>query len=526
MSARFAGTGTLVRLALRRDRVRLALWVGVLVALVAWTAQGILAVYTEPQLAAYARTAESNATIVALAGPARGLATFGGRVAFEAWQLAIAFALLGLLTVVRHTRHEEEVGRSELLRAAVLGRHAHSAAALIVAAGASLVTGLASAALVAAQDLPLAGSVLLGLGLGSIGVSFAAVGLLAAQVTEHGRAASGLAVAVMGATYVARAVGDIGSGALSWLSPFGWAQAARPYAGDRWWPLLVAVVVAGLLVAAALALEARRDVGAGLVRPRPGPPAARPALGTPIGLAWRLQRATVLGWTVGVTLLALAMGSVADSADDLVGDNEQIRDYLASVPGASLADVFLATILTYLALLTAGFAVQAVLRARAEETAGRGEAVLATATSRSAWAGGHLVVAGLGAVVVLGTSAAGLGLAYGLAVGDLGEVPRLVAAAAAFLPAVGVALGVAAAGFGAWPRATAVAWAVVGISTVVGVFGDVLRLPGWVRDLSPFAHVTAVPAEPVTALPLVVLGLLATVLVGGGLAALGRRDIG
>jgi ABC-2 type transport system permease protein len=520
------GTGVLVRLALRRDRVRLPVWIGVLAALVAWTGQSILSIYTEPELATYARTADANATLVALSGPARGLETFGGRVAFEVWQLAIAFALLGLLTVVRHTRHEEEAGRTELLRAAVLGRHAHSAAALVVAVGASLAVGLASGLLLAAQDLPATGSLLLGFGLASVGASFAAIGLLAAQVTEHGRAASGLAVAVMGATYVARAVGDIGGGTLSWASPFGWAQAARPYTGDRWWPLLVPVVVGGAVVAAALGLEARRDVGAGLVRPRPGPPVAAARLGTPVGLAWRLQRAGLLAWTAGTALLALAMGSVAESADDLVGDNEQIRDYLASVQGATLADVFLATVLLYLALLAAAYGVQAVLRARAEETAGRAEAVLATATSRTAWAGGHLVVAAGGAVVVLVVAAAAMGLAYGLAVGDLGEVPRLVTAASAFLPAVGVSLAVAVAVFGARPRATAAAWAVVALSTFVGVLGDGLGLPGWMRDLSPFAHVPAVPAEPVTALPLVVLAGVAALLVGAGTVALGRRDIG
>ncbi len=525
MRARFAGTGTLVRLALRRDRVRLSIWIVVLVGFVAWTAEGILSLYTEPELATYARTADANATLVALSGPARGLETFGGRIAFETWQLALAFALLGLLTVVRHTRHEEEAGRAELMRAAVLGRHAQSAAALVVAGGASLVVGLGSAALLA-RDLPAAGSLALGLGLAAVGWSFAAIGLLAAQVTEHGRAASGIAVTAMGATYVARAVGDIGSGALSWLSPFGWAQAVHPYTGDRWWPLLLPLVAGGGLVAVALALEARRDVGAGLVRPRPGPPVATSTLGTPIGLAWRLQRATLLAWTAGAVLLALAMGSVAKSADDLVGDNEQIRDYLASVRGASLADVFLATVLVYLALLAAGYGVQAALRARAEETSGRGEEVLATATSRVAWAGGHVVVAALGSAVVLLVPAAALGLAHGLAIDDLGQVPRLVAAGAAFLPPVAVALAVAVAGFGARPRATAVAWAVVAISTVVGVLGDGLRLPGWVHDLSPFAHVPAVPAAGPTLLPLVVLSLVAAAMVAAGLVALGHRDVG
>ncbi|QYG91250.1 hypothetical protein HC251_01560 [Iamia sp. SCSIO 61187] len=526
MSARFAGTGALVRLALRRDRVRLTLWVGILVALIAWSAQSILALYTEPDLATFARTADANATLIALSGPARGLETFGGRVAFEVWQMAIAVALMGLLTVVRHTRHEEEAGRAELLRAAEVGRHAHSAAALLVTTGASVAVGLGAAALLALQDLPATGSLVLGLALASLGTSFGAIGLLAAQVTEHGRAASGLAVAVMGATYVARAVGDIGSGALSWVSPFGWAQAARPYAGDRWWPLIVSVAVSGVVVLVALAVEERRDVGAGLVRPRPGPPAASSALGTPIGMAWRLQRSTLLAWTVGGALLGLAMGSVAESADDLVGDNEEIRDYLASVSGASLADLFLATILLYLALVATGYALQAVLRVRAEEAAGRGETVLATATSRAAWAGSHVIVAAGGAVCVLGTAAGGLGISYGLAAGDAGEIPRLVAAATAYLPPLALALALAVAVVGLWPQGSVSVWAVLVVAAFVGLLGDGLDLPGWVRDVSPFSHVAAVPAESTPALPLVVLGFLALVTAAAGMVGLRRRDIG
>ena len=116
---------------------------------------------------------------------------------------------------------------------------------------------------------------------------FACLTAVTAQVTEHNRAALGLAGALLGGAYVLRAVGDVGSGTLSWLSPMGWAQSARPYAGERWWPLLL---LAGASVAAASAwpsrLLARRDLGGGLVPPRPGPPTASRA-GSDAAGAWR-----------------------------------------------------------------------------------------------------------------------------------------------------------------------------------------------------------------------------------------------
>ncbi len=41
------------------------------------------------------------------------------------------------------------------------------------------------------------------------------------------------------AAFTLRAVGDAGSSALSWFSPLGWSLQVRPYAGDRWWVLLL-----------------------------------------------------------------------------------------------------------------------------------------------------------------------------------------------------------------------------------------------------------------------------------------------
>src|SRR4029453_11086235 len=112
----------------------------------------------------------------------------------------------------------------------------------------------------------------------------------------------------LGASYVVRAAGDASGGGWSWASPIGWAQKARPHAGAFWWPFLLCLVVALGFVAAARHLSHRRDFGAGLIAPRPGPARAAPALGNPIGLAVRLQRGVVFWWSTGLLLMAGASG--------------------------------------------------------------------------------------------------------------------------------------------------------------------------------------------------------------------------
>ena len=91
----------------------------------------------------------------------------------------------------------------------------------------------------AVSRLPLTGSLAMGASFTLLGAFFAGVALVAAQVTENTRVVYGIAGALLGASFVVRAVGDIGGGTLSWLSPIGVAQKARPYAGEQLLPLVV-----------------------------------------------------------------------------------------------------------------------------------------------------------------------------------------------------------------------------------------------------------------------------------------------
>ncbi|MGE0137812.1 MAG: ABC transporter permease [Ilumatobacteraceae bacterium] len=389
----------------------------------------------------------------------------------------------------------------------------------------NLVVGSLVAAALVVQDLPVTGSVVFGIQFVVLGTVFAAIAAVAAQITENARVASGLTGAAIGVAFTLRAAGDIGDGTLSWASPIGWVQKTRPFAGETWWPFLVAIAAAGAIAALAVWLTVHRDVGAGLLASRAGPSRATASLGRPVGLAFRLQRASLLWWCVGVMALGLLYGSVADQIDDFVEDNEAMREFLAHSGSASLTDSFLATTLLILALIGSGFAVQSVLRLRSEEVALRAELVLVAGASRRAWTASHLVVALAGSAVVVALGGCGVGLSYGVIVGDLGQVPRLAAAALVQLPAVWVLEGVAFVLFATSPRAAAVSWAALGFCFVVGFLGDVLDLPGWMRDVSPFEHAPLVPGENFTIGPLIVTLLIVVALLSTGGIAVERRDI-
>lgn len=522
------GTWPLVRLAVRRDRVRLPLWVLGTAALIGVQADQSRTLYSDPRsLEVYAATARTSSALVAMTGRPVGLDSVDRAAVFEAFvTMAVVVALMSVFLVVRHTRADEEAGRAELVRSTRVGRHAPLLAALVVLVAANLAVALATAASAVVAGLGTAGAVLLGASLAVVGLVHGALAAVAAQVTAHARTALALAGAGVGVSVLLRAAGDVRADALSWLSPVGWGQATYPYHLDRWWPLLIGLAAAAAATVASLLLLDRRDHGAGLLPDRPGPATASRRLGSPLGLAWRLQRGSVAGWTAGLLVSAAAFGSLVRATEDLL---EGTPDAAADLPvdPDRFTDSFLALVLSMLALLASAMAVALALRARGEELDGRAEPVLATATSRLRWAGAHVVVALLAPALALLLAAAVTGasaLATGTA-GGAGLVGRLLLGAALLVPAVWVLTGLAVLLSGLSARGAALAWAGVGWAVLALVLGESLGLPGWATDLSPFSHVPAVPFEDAAVAGPLVLTAVAAAAVVLGFAAWRRRDV-
>jgi ABC-2 type transport system permease protein len=523
----FVGTGTLLRLVFRLDRVRLPVWILAIAILPAVTAAQYAKLYPTQESLDSVRGVISNPSLVAFNGPLFGV-SLGG---LTSWKVGITefvlVALMSMFTVVRHTRTEEETGRLELVGATVVGRYAPLTAALLAVVAVNVAAAVLVALGLAANGLPAAGSAAMGLAIAFVGLMFAAVAAVAAQLTESARAANGIAAGVLGVAYLLRAVGDTGPTWLSWLSPVGWAMRLRAYAGEQWWVLALAAALAVVLTGAAYILAGRRDLGAGLLPERAGPSAASAALTSPLGLAWRMHRGLLVGWVVGMAVSGAVLGGSAEGMIHGFGDNQQLADMLARMGGRkAFVDSYLAAVFGIIGLVAAAYTVQATLRMHAEEAAGRLEPLLATRVGRVRWAFSHLTFALFGTALLLAVAGAGGGLAYGLATHDVGgQVSRLLAAALVQLPAAWVLAGFGAALFGLVPRLTALTWAGLIACFVLLELGALLGLDQWIVDASPFAHVPKLPGTVFIATPVLWLVAVTAVLMAAGLVGFRRRDL-
>lgn len=521
------GTFGMLRLYLRRDRIVLPLWVLLLsVPLASVYIASIAAVYpTESDRAGLAATIMASPAQRAVYGQVYN-DSLGAVGIWKAGISHLFIAVAVILTVIRHTRADEETGRSELLDSTAVGRYAGLTGALLLAAGASVATGVIGAAGLLTTEVPAGGSLAFGAALACSGLIFTAVAAVAAQLSPGARFARGVAFGVLAGAFTLRAVGDAGSGELSWFSPLGWSLQVRPYAGDRWWVLLLPLVTTAALTFLAYRLAARRDVGAGLFAERPGPIRAAPTLAGAVGLAWRLDRGSLLLWTTGLVLYGLLVGSVVHGIGDELG-SDNARDIVVRLGGTAVLErAFVAVAFTMLAMVAAAFAVSLVLRAQQEEATTRAETLLAGSLSRTRWLASHLVLALTVPAIALLLAGVVAGVVYGAAAGGIGgRLTTVVGSAAVALPAVWLPAALAVALFGISPRFAPAAWAVLVGFVALYLLGTLSGLPRWMLGLEPFTHIPLVGDGGFSPVPLVVSLALDAALVAVGVSAFQRRDI-
>lgn len=531
----FAGTGALVRLALRRDRVMLPAWLLGVAGLAASIAAMTSTAFDTPEELAAEATLMATTPAVRMTGLMSG-GTLGAYAMARGFvTLAVLAALMSVFAIVRHTRQNEELGRAELVGAAVVGRFASLAAAVTVTVAADLALVPLVAAGNVVGGLPADGAWTAGVAVAVVGLAFTGVAAVTVQLSPSTRAASGLAGAALGLAFVLSGVGNMlgdaepGTGLRSawpaWLSPIGWGQQLRAYDRDLWWPALLGVSLLVVLLGVAAALLRRRDVGRGLLAERRGRGAAGRVLAGPATLAFRLQRPVLVGWGVAMVAFGVLFGALSDQ---IIGADETTTSWYEQMGGTARVEAaFWTSMLLMMGMAVAAYTIQVALRMRSEEAEGRLEAVLATGVTRVRWAVGHAAVA------VGGT--ASLMVVFAVAMGaTAGDGPAALASlsGAALVHAAGPVVlgGVVVAVTGALPRlASAAGWGALLVAVLLGpLFGPDLGAPAWLQRVSPFTSVPRVPGIELTADavgPLVVLAAVAIGLGVVGVLALRRRDL-
>ncbi|THV35625.1 ABC transporter permease [Glycomyces buryatensis] len=527
-----AGTGKLLRFQTRRTRVFIIGWFVGLVGFSWLIAAAFPSLYPNAEdRAEFAVTLDTPA-MRSMTGPGEYLDAFaestGAMFAQQMilWVGAIT-AVMFILLVTRLTRADEETSRLEVIRSEPVGRRADLAASMILAVLVAVLIGAGMAvSVLGMQGVDAGGALLYGLGYTSLGIVFACLTAVAAQLAAYQSSANGLGFAALGATVLLAAIGNAQENWVTWLSPVGWSQLTFVSTPDqRWWPLALTLGVGAIALWVAFALVTHRDFGAGMLPYRPGRAEAKPGLGSAGALTFRLTRGLMWAGVISLVLLAAAYGSIVGSADDMLSGLSEDQQAVLNQGGASMEENFASTIAAIDGLFAALFGLLVVGRARKEETGGRGELLASGPVARSGWPGSYLPAALVVATVATAAGGLILGLTGAASTGDGAFFGKLLGASLIQLPAIWVLTAFAFTMYAWLPRAGWLRWIAWIYAFVVAYYGELLELSSGAQGISPFYHVSAYPAQDIDWLALIVLTVVAALIAAIGYLGVRRRNL-
>ncbi len=159
-------------------------------------------------------------------------------------------------------------------------------------------------------------------------------------------------------------IGDMGNGALTWLSPIGGVRRCSPMRETGGGRFLLLLVLTTVLLVGASQLEARARLRCGTAAPTLGK--RRPPPATPPRWGWRCGCSAIRssGWTAAVVLGGALMGSVVEAMTDLLADAGAGAESLLRGTGVT---ALLALLVSMMALITVVFALQTTVSLRSDE---------------------------------------------------------------------------------------------------------------------------------------------------------------
>ena len=527
----FAGSGTLTRFILKRDRIRLLIWI---IGLCGFAVSFI------PIFENILNTGDNNQmmllmmespVMVSILGVPYGAANYNTGAMYANMMLLFLVMIAGVMNIFlvsRHTRQDEEMGRLEVIRSLPVGRLSNLASTMIVTVIANfLLALLTGGGMFALREtgMTFSGCMLFGVSLGVIGLFFAASTAIFCQCTANNRTATGLSILLLFVLYMLRAAGDIGTEILSLISPLGLILRTEAFVSNYWWPIWMILGISVVLTFIAFVLARTRDLGRGLVPEKPGRRHASVLLSSPFGLAFKLLRTSIIVWLITMFVMGGMYGSVFDSLEGFLSGNEVLGAIFAASEEFSATEQFAALLMTIMSMLTVIPVINFVARITSEEKHGHTEHLLGHSVSRQAQMGAYLIPAFIISVVLQVLMTLGLWMVGSIVLDTIPSLTIFMVSAMSYLPAIWVMLGVTIFLVAFLPRFTSAAYVYLGYSFVSVYMGTLVGLPEWMQKITPFGYISQYPIEEMEVAPLFILTGIAALLLFAGFIGYRKRDM-
>ncbi len=456
--------------------------------------------------------------------------TLGAMYAHEMLLFCGLFTIIvSILHVVSHTRKEEDLGLTELVRSFQVGRQANSLATMMEAIFINILLGIFIAVVMisfGADTITVEGSMLFGITVGMAGIIGAGIALLMAQIMPSSTAATGSSLGIIGLLYILRAGTDISHVDFSMINPLGWTYLTYPFTENNWYPIIFAIIFAIIVVVVAFVLEGARDMGAGYLPEREGRANAKDTLLSVRGLFIKINKGIIISWMIAFIILGAAYGSIYGDMQTFLESNDMMKQ-MFSQSGFTIEESFTAMIIMVMICLVSILPIAIVNKLFTEESQLRLSQIYATKVTRSQLYWTTISIAILAGIIGTLLAAGGLG---GTAVMVMGDNPTMdvidfLTAGYNFLPSILFFIGISALALGWVPRVGKIVYVYLAYSFILNYFEGMIDLPEWFLKTAIQSWIPQMPVDNFNVVVFITITIISIILMFIGYIGYQRRDM-
>lgn len=525
----FVGTKELLNLYLRRDRFRIFIWILLPLFMLIFHTITMISISTGKDIVSFLNEFNEDALISAIHGPIMSLNLVGATLWRAASPITLFLGIGVILTVIRHTRTDEETGRTEFMRSFSVGRYANLTAVMLLVILSTLLSSLLMTIPMKVIGSDVKGVLVFGATLFFSGVFYGGVGLLACQLKGSSSGARNIGIVFLGLGLLINILNNMGGGDtfIKLLSPIAWTRITTPFSGGNILGVVYCFVISVIPVLLSFTLSIKRDIGGAIFMDQIGPAEAIPSFNNPIALAWKTHKGMFTGWLVAIILVIGAFASVSS------GMSGTISSAFAEIAGDDWMkgmnmDLLFLSIMIYIISIFVGiYSVLAMNNLKKEEIDGRNEFLLDKKIKRKKHMFSFVSVAFFGSAVLLIAMGLTGGIVYSVVTHKFGsEFWQIFIMGISKIPAVWILIGLFSILYGFLPKATDICWAIWGFFSLLEVAWEGGIIDWSLMQLSPFASSHYTIHVDNLSIPLLI-GILAisVILMFMGLVGYQRRDI-
>lgn len=525
----FKNTWKYVRFILKTERNYFIIWFLALFFLTLGQAQSFVDLYPTAEDRNNMAGAMNNPALVALMGIPYGYENCTLGVIFNQQTLlftATAMAIMNILFMCRNTAGSEEKGITEILRAYPVGRQFQIAASLeisyIINTVFALAMGLGLYGL-NIESIDLKGSILFGAVVGVSGIFFASLTALFAQLTLSGTAS--ISFGVLGASYVVRAIGDIGNNAVANFSPLGLLFRSKVYSENNFIPVVVVFVLSLIVTVSAVILNTKRDYRSGLLEKNNRKDKSSPLLKSPLAFAARLHRTSTIVWLLSVIIMGISFGAMMNEIESQLESNDMMKEMFLSGAGETVIDKFTGVLMSISAMLCTIPGILVIMRLSTEESSSRMDILMSHKVSRASVLGGYFTVMLVITLILQLVFSLSMWIGCAITLDSPKSCGYYITTALSYIPAVWMMTGFAAALLGVCRKALTVVWVYFAYSVFVIYFGSLLKLPENCAKVTAYGNVPDIHSSNVEYEGLIAISCIFVSLSIIGFIGYKKRDI-